>query len=50
VLTFQRYEFTELPWDYLHPNHAGYNAMAKSSASHPSRLAATILGTEGANP
>jgi len=20
-------QFTELPWDYLHPNHAGYNAM-----------------------
>jgi lysophospholipase L1-like esterase len=21
-------QFTQLPWDYLHPNHAGYNAMA----------------------
>ena len=21
-------QFTELPWDYLHPNHAGYQAMA----------------------
>jgi len=20
-------QFTQLPWDYLHPNHAGYNAM-----------------------
>ena len=19
-------QFTQLPWDYLHPNHAGYNA------------------------
>ncbi len=23
-------QFTELPWDYLHPNHAGYNAMGLS--------------------
>jgi lysophospholipase L1-like esterase len=20
-------QLTQLPWDYLHPNHAGYNAM-----------------------
>jgi lysophospholipase L1-like esterase len=20
-------QITQLPWDYLHPNHAGYNAM-----------------------
>ena len=23
-------QFTQLPWDYLHPNHAGYNAMGLS--------------------
>ncbi len=23
-------QFTELPWDYLHPNHAGYNAMGEA--------------------
>jgi lysophospholipase L1-like esterase len=23
-------QFTQLPWDYLHPNHAGYNAMGKA--------------------
>jgi lysophospholipase L1-like esterase len=23
-------QFTQLPWDYLHPNHAGYNAMGSS--------------------
>ncbi len=23
-------EFTQLPWDYLHPNHAGYNAMGQA--------------------
>ena len=22
-------QFTLLPWDYLHPNHAGYNAMGE---------------------
>ncbi len=22
-------QFTQLPWDYLHPNHAGYNAMGR---------------------
>jgi len=22
-------QFTQLPWDYLHPNHAGYNAMGQ---------------------
>jgi lysophospholipase L1-like esterase len=22
-------QFTQLPWDYLHPNHAGYNAMGE---------------------
>ena len=22
-------QFTELPWDYLHPNHAGYTAMGE---------------------
>ena len=25
--TRQNGQFTQLPWDYLHPNHAGYNAM-----------------------
>lgn len=33
-------QFTELPWDYLHPNHAGYTAMGEAIdlsffASHP---------------
>ena len=23
-------QLTQLPWDYLHPNHAGYNAMGVS--------------------
>jgi lysophospholipase L1-like esterase len=23
-------QFTQLPWDYLHPNHAGYNAMGEA--------------------
>ena len=23
-------QFTELPWDYLHPNHAGYTAMGEA--------------------
>jgi len=23
-------QFTQLPWDYLHPNHAGYNAMGSA--------------------
>ena len=23
-------QFTELPWDYLHPNHAGYMAMGEA--------------------
>jgi lysophospholipase L1-like esterase len=23
-------QFTQLPWDYLHPNHAGYNAMGQA--------------------
>jgi len=23
-------QFTQLPWDYLHPNHAGYNSMGMS--------------------
>jgi len=23
-------QFTQLPWDYLHPNHAGYNAMGRA--------------------
>jgi len=23
-------QFTLLPWDYLHPNHAGYNAMGQA--------------------
>jgi lysophospholipase L1-like esterase len=23
-------QFTQLPWDYLHPNHAGYTAMGEA--------------------
>lgn len=30
-------QFTQLPWDYLHPNHAGYNAMGWRSTSERSR-------------
>ena len=28
-------QFTQLPWDYLHPNHAGYNAMGLAIALAP---------------
>jgi lysophospholipase L1-like esterase len=28
-------QFTQLPWDYLHPNHAGYNAMAMAIDIRP---------------
>ena len=28
-------QFTQLPWDYLHPNHAGYNAMGMSFDIRP---------------
>ena len=30
--------FTQLPWDYLHPNHAGYIAMGEVVDIHRSRL------------
>jgi lysophospholipase L1-like esterase len=28
-------QFTQLPWDYLHPNHAGYNAMGMAIDIRP---------------
>lgn len=28
-------QFTQLPWDYLHPNHAGYNAMGMAVDIRP---------------
>lgn len=28
-------QFTQLPWDYLHPNHAGYNAMGRAVVIGP---------------
>ena len=28
-------QFTQLPWDYLHPNHAGYNAMGRAVGIDP---------------
>jgi lysophospholipase L1-like esterase len=28
-------QFTQLPWDYLHPNHAGYNAMGQAVGTAP---------------
>jgi len=34
-------QFTQLPWDYLHPNHAGYNAMGLAVDIAPSRPPAT---------
>ncbi len=30
-------QFTQLPWDYLHPNHAGYNAMGLAVDISPFR-------------
>ena len=30
-------QFTQLPWDYLHPNHAGYTAMGLSIDIRPFR-------------
>src|SRR4051794_1238306 len=38
--------FTQLPWDYLHPNHAGYIAMGESISSH-SRLLIFIVSWSG---
>jgi len=30
-------QFTQLPWDYLHPNHAGYTAMGEAVDIGPFR-------------
>ena len=37
---------TLLPWDYLHPNHAGYNARGLVVTSRHSPRATTDTGTD----